>query len=85
MPAVKCWSFRLEEMRSFQYFGDGNAVVEGFLAASDKWEAIVAELGYAELDPGWANFGAWYEPGKVDIDPFVDRLFEEILLPNRPE
>lgn len=75
----------LEEMRSFQYFGDGNAVVEGFLAASDKWEAIVAELGYAELDPGWANFGAWYEPGKVDIDPFVDRLFEEILLPNRPE
>lgn len=75
----------LEEMRSFPHFTDGDAVVDGFLAASDKWETIVAELGYAALDPGWESFGAWYEAGKVDVDPFVDRLFEEILLPHRPE
>lgn len=75
----------LEQARSNAAFGDGGDVVDRLLANVDKWETILYELGYASDDPGWANFAEWYNADTVDLTPFVEKLYREIMLPYRPQ
>lgn len=75
----------LEESRTSSVFNDPEDVVNRLMANVDKWEAIIAELGYAELDPGWNNFIEFWSPDAVDFDPFIDRLYQEAMLPFRPQ
>lgn len=75
----------LAELRQNPYFEDGNEVVDTLLAARTKWDGIVAELGYTAQDPGWEQFGTWYDDASVDLTPYIDRLYEETMLPYRPE
>lgn len=75
----------LEAARSNPYLDEGNAVVDAVIANAAKWDAIIAELGYYDIDPGWADFADWYHRDEVDVTPFVDRLYEEAMLPYRPE
>ena len=75
----------VEATRSSKVVADPDGLVDRLLANSDKWEGIITELGYADMDPGWENFADWYEEGKVDVMPIVDRLYEEAMLPFRPE
>lgn len=75
----------IAELRQNPYFADGNEVVDTLLTAAGKWDNIVAELGYTAMDPGWAEFGNWYDDASVDLTPFIDRLYQETMLPYRPE
>ncbi len=75
----------LNDLRQSPYFDDGNAVVDTLLAASTKWDGIVEELGYTAMDPGWPTFGTWYDDAAVDLTPYIDRLYQETMLPYRPE
>lgn len=75
----------LSDLRQNPYFDDGDAVVEALLAASSKWDGIVADLGYTAMDPGWEQFGTWYNDAEIDLSAFIDRLYEETMLPYRPE
>lgn len=75
----------LIELRANPYFDDANAVVDTALAAQAKWDGIVDELGYTAMDPGWEQFGAWYDDAAIDLKPYIDRLYEETMLPYRPE
>ncbi|MFA5581732.1 MAG: hypothetical protein WDA25_07245 [Paracoccaceae bacterium] len=75
----------LEETRTNQFLSDPNDFVDRVIANSDKWESILAEMGYTDMDPGWNAFAEWYEDGKVDPYPFVERLYDETMLPFRPE
>ncbi|MFA5581933.1 MAG: hypothetical protein WDA25_08285 [Paracoccaceae bacterium] len=75
----------IEATRSNRFLADPDAFVDRLLATSDKWESILTELGYADLDPGWEEFATWYEYGKVDLGPFMDRFFQDAMLPYRPE
>jgi TRAP-type C4-dicarboxylate transport system substrate-binding protein len=75
----------LTELRQSPYFDNGNEVVDTLLVAADKWDAIVGELGYTAMDPGWEDFGTWYDDASVDLTAFIDRLYQETMLPYRPE
>lgn len=63
---------------------DGKKLVGDLEAALSKWEKIVIdELGYTEAVG--KDFIAAVQSDDFDIDPFMERLTQEVLLPNRPE
>ncbi|MGW5382202.1 TRAP transporter substrate-binding protein DctP [Nocardia sp. NPDC003963] len=62
---------------------DGRAFVNAVREKSAKWSDIVADLGYRN-ETDYNGFADWYKPGKIDIAPYVQRVFEEILLDRRP-
>lgn len=66
---------------------DPQAMVDSWVELHDKWRDIALELGY-ETDHD--NYFDWAEAQpedghEVDVRPFVDRIVEEILIPNQPE
>ncbi len=63
--------------------GDGQAFVGTVRDTADKWSGIVTELGYTN-ETDYNGFATWYSPDKIDIQPYVERFYEEILLPHRP-
>lgn len=64
-------------------FEDGAQFAANAEELADKWSKIIADLGYTN-ESDYNGFADWYAPGKIDIGPFVDKLFEEVFLPNRP-
>jgi TRAP-type C4-dicarboxylate transport system substrate-binding protein len=62
---------------------DGEGFVTNARESADKWSRIVEELGYTN-ETDYNGFAEWYAPGKIDIDPYVKRVYEEILLDKRP-
>ncbi len=63
---------------------DGQKLVSDLEAALAKWEKIVVdELGYTEAVG--EDFITAVRSDDFDIQPFMERLKQEILLPNRPE
>ncbi|MGW0045148.1 TRAP transporter substrate-binding protein DctP [Rhodococcus sp. NPDC003348] len=62
---------------------DGEGFVSSVRETSEKWSSIISELGYKN-ETDYNGFADWYTPGKIDIDPYVKRVYEEILLDKRP-
>ncbi|MGN0125432.1 MAG: TRAP transporter substrate-binding protein DctP [Rhodococcus sp. (in: high G+C Gram-positive bacteria)] len=62
---------------------DGDAFVTTIRESADKWSAIVEELGYTN-ETDYNGFADWYSPEKLDIEPYVQRVYEEIFLQYRP-
>ncbi|WP_171059450.1 hypothetical protein [Arthrobacter crystallopoietes] len=67
---------------------DGAAMNRNVSDAIEKWTGIAEELGYEEKGEV-TDFADWYE-GSMDfndreyLQPFADRLYEEVVVPNRP-
>ncbi|GAA2853211.1 hypothetical protein GCM10010517_11030 [Streptosporangium fragile] len=75
----------LDDLRANKAVGDGNAFVDRVKSASDKWlKTIQNDLGYKN-ETDYNGFGTWYTPGKVNLDPYVKKVYEEIFLPRRPD
>lgn len=49
----------------------------------EKWEGIVSELGY-EDGGSFPEMPEWYDPEEFDAEPYVDRLYEEVVSQHRP-
>jgi len=62
---------------------NGSSFVTSVREKSGKWSDIIAELGY-ENDTDYNGFAEWFAPGKIDVGPYVQRVFEEVLLDRRP-
>ena len=62
---------------------DGAAFVDSVRATAEKWSRIVAELGYRNTTD-YNGFAEWYTPDKIDIEPNVRRVYEDVYLPHRP-
>ncbi|MEW2354417.1 C4-dicarboxylate ABC transporter substrate-binding protein [Spirillospora sp. NPDC029432] len=62
---------------------DPDALVAAARAASARWLNIV-RAGGTGADVTYPEFDTWYKPGRVDVDAFMKRAFEEIFLPHRP-
>lgn len=67
---------------------DGAALNDKVAESIEKWTGIAEELGYEERGEV-VDFAEWYE-GSTDFEdreylqPFADRLYEEVVLPFRP-
>ena len=49
----------------------------------EKWEGTVAELGYE--DGGiLPDMDDWFDADSFDSQPFVDRLYDEVISQHRP-
>lgn len=75
----------LAEVATSTAFDDPEAVRDLVVDANSEWEGIIQELGYTDDDPGFTDFGTWYGDDTVDLQPFLDYLFEEVLNSHRPE
>jgi TRAP-type mannitol/chloroaromatic compound transport system substrate-binding protein len=73
----------LAEVAASDAVADGEAFVARARAAADRWSQSLDELGY-DKDVDYADFTDWYEPDKVDLEPYLEKLFGEVLLPHRP-
>jgi TRAP-type C4-dicarboxylate transport system substrate-binding protein len=73
-----------ESMRQDERFSDADEVVTSAIESAEEWEAKVADLGYT-YDVEFDEFSAWFSRDKVDLQPYLDALFEDVLTPHRPE
>lgn len=63
---------------------DPAATVDETRRIIEKWQGIVADLGYRD-DVPWSDFPEWYAAGATDVGPWTQAVAEEIMLPRRPE
>lgn len=49
----------------------------------EKWTGIVEELGY-EDGGSWEELPEWFDPEEFDAEPYVNRLYEEVISEHRP-
>lgn len=63
---------------------DGEQTVATATDLHKKWLDIIRELDYPE-DVSWNDVGAWLADNKLDFEPLVERLDQEVFAPNRPE
>jgi len=75
----------LESARGARWWSNPDEVVDRAIASNEKWAGIVEELGYKDLDQGYLGFESWYSAGLVDLAPFTERLFTEVLVHHRPQ
>ncbi|MBK1787321.1 TRAP transporter substrate-binding protein DctP [Prauserella cavernicola] len=73
-----------EQTRHNDKVSDPDGMVDALAGAVERWGRITEEMGYRDGKPGYADFAAEYEPGSIDVSPFVDRLFSEVLREDRP-
>lgn len=74
---------RLEELRGSDAVADADAFIDTVESSIDKWHGVITDdLGYEEV--AYDDFAAYYEGNEIDLQPLVDAIFEEILLPHRP-
>lgn len=52
--------------------------------SNEKWLGIVEELGLGD-EGGFEDFDEWHDSTEVDLAPYVDRVYEEVMVDNRPE
>ncbi|MEQ3549513.1 TRAP transporter substrate-binding protein DctP [Pseudonocardia nematodicida] len=62
---------------------DPAAMVESVQQAEEKWAGVLEEMGYRDT-PSYDTFLDEYQPGSIDFDPFIERLYSEVLLADRP-
>ncbi|MDV6013500.1 hypothetical protein [Haloechinothrix sp. LS1_15] len=75
----------LAGVRDTDALADGNALVSELSDSLDVWyEIVTEELGYSD-EVGYDGFAEWYAENEVDLEPFIDRLYDEILDEHRPE
>lgn len=73
----------LEQIAGADGLADGQAFAQAARDAADKWLKIITEeLGYEDVS--YADFAEWYDRDKVDLKPYLDRMWEEVMLPQRP-
>jgi TRAP-type C4-dicarboxylate transport system substrate-binding protein len=74
----------LEKLGGTDAVADPTAFTTAIEESADRWLAAVEEVGIAEADVPYREFDTWYTDGKVDVDAYVKRVYEEIFLPHRP-
>jgi TRAP-type C4-dicarboxylate transport system substrate-binding protein len=72
-----------EAMRSDPRLSDPDGFVQAALDTSEEWEEVVTDLGLVEATD-WAEFASSFSRDSIDLQPYMDKVYEEILLPHRP-
>lgn len=79
---------QLDELRANPPSGWDDATAEAsldnFLSSTDRWLQIVEELGYGDAPDTWGEDVEAGAGDDLDLTPWVDRVCEEIMLPQRP-
>lgn len=73
-----------EKMRRDERFSDPDATVTSAIDSAEEWEKKVIHLGY-DHDVEFAEFDTWFSRDKVDLQPYLDALFKDVLVSHRPE
>lgn len=63
--------------------GVGDSVDTRMADVVEDWERIVTDLGY-EDGGTLADMDEWFDPEAFDSQPYVDRLYEEVISRHRP-
>ncbi|HLR44387.1 MAG TPA: C4-dicarboxylate ABC transporter substrate-binding protein [Brevibacterium sp.] len=49
----------------------------------EKWQQVAEELDYTE-EGGFEDMHEWFDADDYDFEPFAERVFEEVVIPHRP-
>jgi TRAP-type C4-dicarboxylate transport system substrate-binding protein len=73
----------LDKLRKNDKLKDPGGFVTNIETAAAKWKKEAD--GVAPDDTvAYADFDTWYKDGKVDVDSFIKKVYEQIFLPHRP-
>ncbi|MBS9376092.1 hypothetical protein GON09_005113 [Rhodococcus sp. B50] len=61
---------------------DGNAFTQAAKDSADEWATILNELGYEDVS--YNDFAKTYERDALDLEPYLDRLWENVMSARRP-
>lgn len=73
----------LELLKQSRGFEDPRTAITEWTDTAAEWSTTVRELGYDE-NMTYTEFADFYDDDAIDLKPYVDALFEEILLQHRP-
>jgi TRAP-type C4-dicarboxylate transport system substrate-binding protein len=73
----------LEKFRSDSRLSDPDAFVQSAVDTTEEWETIVRDLGVVKAKT-FSEFAETFSRDSVDLDPYIQKVYEEILIPNRP-
>ena len=74
----------LDKLAGTDAIADPAAFVASVEDSAKTWRAAVDELGISG-EASYEEFDTWYSDGKVDAAAYVEKLYEEVFLPHRPE
>jgi TRAP-type C4-dicarboxylate transport system substrate-binding protein len=67
---------------------EAGLVSEGFdqqiTDALEKWRGVVEEMGLAD-EGGFEDLADWHDDEAVDLMPFSERVYEEVMMEHRPQ
>lgn len=74
----------LDEIGGTEAIADGEAFVSTMETTNEEWQALVAELGFDEVD--YEGFPDWWEANKdsIDLGAYSEQFHERILAEHRP-
>lgn len=73
----------MEQVSASDGLSDGDAFVKTTTDSAGKWlEIITEDLGYEDVS--YADFGKWYQRDKVDLTAYLDRMWNDVMQPQRP-
>ncbi|MBM9465580.1 TRAP transporter substrate-binding protein DctP [Aeromicrobium sp. YIM 150415] len=73
---------RMESLRDTDAVADGDAWIDDLNASIESWDDTLVELYGEEI--AYDDFPAEWSPGETDLQPYIDAIFDEVLLDHRP-
>ncbi|NIL76078.1 TRAP transporter substrate-binding protein DctP [Rhodococcus sp. B10] len=74
---------QLETLKNSSALEDAASSLTQWSDTADRWSVLVRELGYDETMT-YTEFADFYDDDAVDLGPYVEAVFDEILLAHRP-
>ncbi|OZF46613.1 hypothetical protein CH291_13680 [Rhodococcus sp. 14-1411-2a] len=75
---------QVELLEQSEALDDPATALSDWASNAAQWTDIIDELGY-DSEMTYSEFASFYDDDAIDLDPFVDEVFERILMPHRPE
>lgn len=66
--------------------GEGNTIIDDYIANQQRWLELVTDLGYSDDDhPTWVDWAEVHAEEGTDLEPFIELYMDEVMTPHRPE
>nr|WP_249277307.1 TRAP transporter substrate-binding protein DctP [Rhodococcus sp. 06-621-2] len=74
---------QLELLKQSPALEDAATSMTEWAATASRWSTLVRDLGYDETMT-YPEFADFYDTDAIDLGPYVDAVFDEVLLDHRP-
>lgn len=74
----------LREAATQAAIGDSENFAENVRSAEQAWAEAISEMGIDGIDVDYAGFVEWHAAGEPDLQPYFERLWQDVMISHRP-